>query len=101
MLLFLIILMPLLMKGINTIEEIDMIFSYASEADDGELIINLAPSNRHASSFSLNPTSFLACDLVFLAVIVGKETLVHFGAIGCKLSKVEWENICPVNNDML
>ena len=80
MLLFLIILMPLLMKGINTIEEIDMIFSYASEADDGELIINLAPSNRHASSFSLNPTSFLACDLAFLAVIVGKE---NFGSSWC------------------
>ena len=55
--------MPLLMKGINSIEESDMIFSYASEANNGELIISLAPSNRHASIFSLKPTSFLAGNL--------------------------------------
>jgi hypothetical protein len=65
--------MPILMKRINTIEESDVIFSYASEANDGALIINLVPSNRHASSFSLKPTSFLAADLALLAVIMGKE----------------------------
>jgi hypothetical protein len=41
--------MPFLMKGINTIEESDVIFSYASDADEGELNIDLAPSKRYAS----------------------------------------------------
>jgi hypothetical protein len=52
--------MPLIMKGVNTIEESDTVFLYALEANDGELITNVAPSNRHASSFSLKPTTFLA-----------------------------------------
>jgi hypothetical protein len=41
--------MPFLMKGINTIEESDVIFSYGSDANDGELNIDLAPSKRPAS----------------------------------------------------
>ena len=48
--------MPILMEGINTIEQSDVVNSYAADADDAELIINLAPSNRHASSFALKPT---------------------------------------------
>ena len=42
--------MPILMEGINTVEQSDVVFSNASDAGDAELIINLAPSNRHASS---------------------------------------------------
>ena len=93
--------MPLLMEGINTIEESDVVFSYASDADDAELIINLAPSNRHTSSFSLKPTSFLAGDLAFLAVIMGKENFSSSWCNWCKLSKVEWQNACPLSDDML
>jgi hypothetical protein len=93
--------MPFLMEGINTINESDVIFSYASDADDAELIINLAPSNRHASSFSLKPTPFLAGDLAFLAVIMGKENFSSSWCNWCKLSKADWQNACPVSNDML
>ena len=88
-------------RSINTIEESDVVFSYASDADDAELIINLAPSNRHTSSFSLKPTSFLAGDLAFLAVIMGKENFSSSWCNWCKLSKVEWQNTCPLSNDML
>ena len=76
--------MPLIMKGIDTIEESDVIFSYE---DDGTLNFNLAPSNRHASSFSIKPTSFLAGDLAYLAVIMGKRTSVRLGAIGVSFQK--------------
>ena len=69
------ICMPLIMKGINTIEASDIVFSYASNTDDGELVIDLDQTNRHASSFSIKPLSFLAGDLAFLAVIMGKENL--------------------------
>jgi hypothetical protein len=93
--------MPLLMEEINTIKESDVVFSYASDADDTELIINLAPSNRHTSSFFLKPTSFLAGDLAFLAVIMGKENFSSSWCNWCKLSKVEWQNTCPLSNDML
>jgi hypothetical protein len=82
--------MPFFMKGINTIEESDMIFSYASEADDGGLAINLVPSNRHMRSFSLKTTSFLAGNLAFLAVIMGKENFSSSWCNWCKLSKVNW-----------
>jgi hypothetical protein len=93
--------MPFLMKGINTIEESDVIFSYASDADDGELNIDLAPSKRHASSFSLKPTLFLAGDLEFLPVIMGKENFSSSWCIWCTLSKADWQDTCPVSNDML
>jgi hypothetical protein len=93
--------MQLILKGINTIEESDIVFLYALEAKDGELIINVAPSNRHASSFSLKPTAFLAGDLAFLAVIMGQENFSSSWCNWCKLTKVEWQNVCPVSNDML
>jgi hypothetical protein len=90
--------MPL---GINTIEESDIVFSYALEAQDGDFIINLAPSNRHARSFFLMSTSFLAGDLAFLAVFNGKENFSSSWCIRCKLTIVEWQNVCPVSNYML
>ncbi len=89
---------PLIMKGINTIEESDVIFSYE---DDGMLNINLAPSNRHASSFFIKPASFLAGDLAYLAVIMGKENFSLSWCNWCKLSKANWQNTCPVSNDMM
>ena len=91
--------MPLIMKGINTIEEIDVIFSYE---DDGTLNISLAPSNRHAGSFSIKPTLFLAGDLAYLAVIMGKENVSSSWCnFWWKLSKADWQNACPVSNDMM
>ena len=76
-----------------------MIFSYE---DDGTLNINLAPSNRHASSFSIKPTLFLAGDLAYLAVIMGKENVSSSWCnFWWKLSKADWQNACPVSNYMM
>jgi len=99
--------MPLIMKGIDTIEASDIVFSYASNADDGELVIDLDQSNsldqsnRHASSFSIKPISFLAGDLAFLAVTMGKENYSSSWCNWCRLSKAEWQNKCHVSTDML
>jgi hypothetical protein len=46
--------MPSLVEGIDTIEDSDILFSYASEDDDKDtntLILNLTPSHRHVSTF--------------------------------------------------
>ena len=97
--------MPSLVEGINTIEECDILFSYASEDDDKDtntLILNLTPTHRHVSTFYVKPTSFLAGDLAFLAVIMGKEDFSSSWCNWCKYSKAEWQVDCDVNiNDML
>jgi hypothetical protein len=101
--------MPSLMEGINTIEESDILFEYASEDDDKDtntLILNLTPSHRHVSdkpnSFRLKPTSFLAGDLAFLAVMMGKDNFSSSWCNWCKYSKPEWQVDCDVNsNNML
>jgi hypothetical protein len=46
--------MPSLVEGINTIEECDILFSYASEDDNKDtntLILNLSPTHQHVSTF--------------------------------------------------
>jgi hypothetical protein len=43
----------------------------------------------------------LAGDLAFLAVIMGKENFSSSWCNWCKLTTVEWQNVCPVRNDML
>ena len=97
--------MPSLVEGINTIEECDILFLYASEDDDKDtntLILDLSPTHRHVSTFYVKPTSFLADDLVFLAVIMGKEDFSSSWCNWCKYSKAEWQVDCDVNiNDML
>ena len=93
--------MPLIMKGIDTIETSDIVFLYASNADDGELVIDLDQSNRHACSFSIKPLSFLAGNLAFLAVTMGKENISSSWCNWCRLSKAKWQNTCHVSTDML
>ena len=97
--------MPSLVEGINTIEDSDMLFLYALEDDDKDtntLILNLTPRNRHVSTFYVKPTSFLANDLAFLAVIMGKDNFSSSRCNWCKYSKAEWQVNCDVsNNDML
>ncbi len=97
--------MPSLLEGINTIEESDILFSYASEDDDKDtntLILKLTPRHRHFSSFYVKPTSFLAGELAFLAVIMGKDNFSLSWCNWYKYSKAEWQVDCDVNsNDML
>jgi hypothetical protein len=92
-------------EGINTIEESDILFLYASEDDDKDtntLILNLTPRHRHVSTFYVKPTPFLAGDLAFLAVIMGKDNFSLSWCNWCKYSKAEWQVDCDVNNnDML
>ena len=92
--------MPSLVEGINTIEECDILFLYASEDDDKDtntLILTLSPTHRHVSTFYVKPTSFLAGDLAFLAVIMGKEDFSSSLCNWCKYSKAEWQVDCDVN----
>jgi hypothetical protein len=97
--------MPSLVEGISTIEDSDILFSYASEdgnKDTNTLTLNLTPSHRHFSTFYLKPTSFLAGDLAFLAVIMDKDNFSSSWCNWCKYSKPEWQVGCDVNNnDML
>jgi hypothetical protein len=94
--------MPFLIEGINTFEESDGVFLFAADVNEAELNINLAPTNRHASSsFSLKPTSFLVGDLAFLAVVMGKENFSSSWCNWCHLSKADWQNACPVDDKML
>jgi hypothetical protein len=97
--------MPSLVEGINTIEGSDILFLYALENGDKDtntLILNLTPGHRHVSTLYVKPTSFLAGDLVFLAVIMGKDNFSLSWCNWCKYSKTEWQVDCDVNNnDML
>jgi hypothetical protein len=97
--------MPSLVEGINTIEESDILFAYALEDDDKDtntLILILTPNHRHVSTFYVKPTSFLAGDLAFLAVMMGKDNFSSSWCNWCKYSKPEWQVDCDVNsNNML
>jgi hypothetical protein len=44
---------------------------------------------------------FLAGDLAYLAVIMGKENFSLSWCNWCKLSNADWQNACPVSNDMM
>jgi hypothetical protein len=51
------------------------------------------------STFYEKPTSFQAGDLVFLAVIMGKDKFSLSWCNWCKYSKAEWQVDCDVNNN--
>jgi hypothetical protein len=51
------------------------------------------------STFYEKPTSFQAGDLVFLAVIMGKDKFNLPWCNWCKYSKAEWQVDCDVNNN--
>ncbi|KAL7528525.1 hypothetical protein ACHAXR_003576, partial [Thalassiosira sp. AJA248-18] len=95
--------MPELIKGINIIEESDLVFSIDHSADSqGRFSIDLVRSNSHVSSVSIKPTSFLAGDLAFLAVMMGKKNFSGSWCNWCKLSKADWQaHGCEVNEEDL
>lgn len=81
--------MKQLMKGVNTIEESDILFSY--DNDDDKLSLTLTASHQHASSFYIKPTSFMVGDLQFLATVMGKENFSSAWCNWCKMTKEDWQ----------
>ncbi len=70
-----------------------------------EIVCSINSSNIHIfPPLSIKVISMgmtLAGDLAFLAVIMGKENFSSSWCNWCKLTTVEWQNVCPVRNDML
>ena len=78
------------MTGINLINKSHFDFA---EQSDGKLGINLVGKDAKKADgvFLITHESFLAGDLMFLAMIMGKEGFSMAWCNWCKLSKAEWQ----------
>lgn len=75
--------------------------------EDSKFILNLTATNdlssRNAAdqSFNIKPTSFLAGDLAYLAVIMGKENFSSKWCNWCNQSQAEWQSCSDIVGDNL
>lgn len=101
-------IMPVLIDGINSIYDSDLLFSYSSATNEkgmGETTtLNLSlglKEKNDTNTFSLKPTSFLAGDLAYLAVMMGKTNFSSAWCNWCKIPKEGWQDPCTVESAML
>ncbi len=104
--------MPALMEGINIIEARTLVFSKCTDnagkdLEDSKFILSLTATKDLTSSdvsnhcFNIKPTSFLAGDLAYLAVIMGKENFSSKWCNWCNQSQAEWQSGSDIVSDDL
>ncbi|KAL7547083.1 LOW QUALITY PROTEIN: hypothetical protein ACHAWF_010401 [Thalassiosira exigua] len=80
-------------SGINKIWDSDIVFEGGDTEASPDFEIDLIDSSsQEAHKHRIHPNTYVAGDLVFLAIMMGKESFTSAWCNWCKLSKAEWQD---------